>query len=504
MCWKHCNIETMSSMALVFLIVCTSLKNTMSLYRKYRPLDFATLLGQDHIREVLQGALKLDKVSHAYLFTGPRGTGKTSTARILARAINCTDLQKSGPCNACEICRAALEERLTDMVEIDAASHGLVDDARALVEQARFMPVQAKKKIYIIDEVHMLSKSAFNALLKIIEEPPEHVHFILATTEAHKVLDTIKSRCQRFDFHLASDELIVQSLDQVCRAEKAKAAPEALQLLAQHARGSFRDALSLLEQVINAGNLTLDSVSDTLGLSEESVVQQFVDHLVVQHVNEALQLVRGLHEQGLDLYQFCQSVLEHLRALLIGRDSRLPVQKLLAWVDVFFVALDQLRDPVIPELPLEMAIMKCCEGGIGSSELKQEASAQPAKPRKIVQKPSSESSVQPEADRAVAKTSSQSDGFDRDAFIESIQHASLKRVLKYSQLEFDGKELRIFAQTGFELERIKDRPTFEALLDTMKVFFGPEITVHLDVTKKPEEKKSKPEGIRIGDVQSVF
>lgn len=476
----------------------------MSLYRKYRPLDFNSLLGQDHIREVLQGALKLEKVSHAYLFTGPRGTGKTSTARILARAINCVDLQKNGPCNSCEICRAALEERLTDMVEIDAASHGLVDDARALVEQARFMPVQAKKKIYIIDEVHMLSKSAFNALLKIIEEPPEHVHFILATTESHKVLDTIKSRCQRFDFHLASDDLIVESLGQVCRAEKVKADAEALQLLAQHARGSFRDALSLLEQVMNAGNLTLDSVSETLGLSEESVVQQFVDHLVARQIDEALQLVRGLHEQGLDLYQFCQSVLEHLRGLLIGRDSRLSVQTLLAWVDVFFGALDQLRDPVIPELPLELAIMKCCEGGDGSRELQQEVVAQPAKPRRIVQEVSVDKLVQPEAKRSAAKVPPKGDGFDRDAFIESIQHASLKRVLKYSQMEYDGKELRIFAQTGFELERIKDRPTFEALLETMKVFFGPEITVHLDITKRPEEEKSKPEGIRIGDVQSVF
>lgn len=471
----------------------------MSLYRKYRPLDFTALLGQDHIREVLLGALKLNKVSHAYLFTGPRGTGKTSTARILARAINCVDLQKGGPCNACEICRAALEERLTDMVEIDAASHGLVDDARALVEQARFMPVQAKKKIYIIDEVHMLSKSAFNALLKIIEEPPEHVHFILATTEAHKVLDTIKSRCQRFDFHLASDELIVERLEQVCRAEKAKADPAALMLLAQHARGSFRDALSLLEQVVNAGTLTVKSVSETLGLSEDSVVEHFMAYIVAQNADDALRLVHDLHRQGLDLYQFCQSVLERLRAMLLKRDARVSSQQLLAWVDSFFVALDQLRDPVIPELPLELAIIKSC----GQSE---ERAVLPEKAEAVVQKKTAtdKTSPQEEMKSPEKKVSPASIGFDRDTFLGAIQHASLKRVLKYSHMEYDGKEFRIFAQSGFELDRIKDRQTYDALLEVMKSFFGLEIPVHLAVSEKSAGRKSAGDGIRMGDVQSIF
>lgn len=482
----------------------------MSLYNKYRPLDFGSLLGQDHVCEVLQGALKKDRVSHAYLFTGPRGTGKTSAARILARAINCLNLKDVGPCNECEICIGALEERLTDLVEIDAASHGLVDDARALVEQAKFMPVQARKKIYIIDEVHMLSKSAFNALLKIIEEPPDHVHFILATTEAHKVLETIKSRCQRFDFHLAEDELLIEHLNDVCHFEKVKPPRDSLVLLAEHARGSFRDSLSLLEQVIGIGNFKPQDVSDILGLSDKASIHKFIDLLMQGEKDEALSLISDIHAQGLDLYQFCQAVLEELRDELLKEPTNRKT--LMSWIDIFFDALDQLRDPVIPELPMELAVLKCenlnivpkGEGGTISKKLHPaDAEIQKGDDRAINEKlhpadaESSEGTTMSAND--LKKKPAQRGNFDATKFLEGIKHSSLRTLIKYSKLEITKSDLKISARSDFELNKIKDSKNMFHLLDVIKSTFGENMILSLDVSE-PE----KPSGLSTEDLESIF
>ncbi|MDP2691539.1 MAG: DNA polymerase III subunit gamma/tau [bacterium] len=482
----------------------------MSLYRKYRPRDFQSLLGQDHVREVLQGALLKDRVSHAYLFTGPRGTGKTSTARILSRAINClSPVDGFEPCNTCEICLAALEERLTDLVEIDAASHGLVDDARALVEQARFMPTQARKKIYIIDEVHMLSKSAFNALLKIIEEPPDYVHFILATTESHKVLDTIKSRCQRFDFHLANDQLVIAHLKDVCGAEKVYPDEGALAVLAEHARGSFRDALSLLEQVIDMPELTSQQVMSTLGLSDESSVHRLLDYLFHDDSAQALDMVEELYQQGADLSQFCQSLLEQLRLRLL-KDPK-NCRLLLDWVAVFYDALDQLRNPIIPQLPLEMAVLKALSF---SSAIPSDTSTAALASFEALGTSPVQGSIQgiphgmdPAQSQDANELLPQSDpGFDRDALLNAVQHVPLRTLLRYSQLSFSDQQLTIQPRSAFEVNKMKQKELLSQLMEAAQGQFGQDVSLHFVVRPQelsPLDRMLSP-GIRSQDLKSVF
>lgn len=236
----------------------------MSLYLTYRPQDFQSLVGQDFIRDTLSQAIIQNKTVGAYLFTGPRGTGKTSTARIFAKAINCTDFHGGNPCGKCQLCTAFQENRLIDVIEIDAASFTGVDNIREIIEKAQFQPTQARYKIYIIDEVHMLSKGAFNALLKILEEPPNHVKFILATTEIQKVPETILSRCQRYDFRSIDTESMRLRLEFICEKEKIKFDTESIDYIIEQARGGLRNALTLLEQFVREQTLDFQRIKDQL------------------------------------------------------------------------------------------------------------------------------------------------------------------------------------------------------------------------------------------------
>lgn len=465
----------------------------MSLYRRYRPQDFSGLLGQSHVVDVLQGALKSDRISHAYLFTGPRGTGKTSTARILSRALNCLKKTPQGPCNECEICKAALEERLTDLVEIDAASHGLVDDARALVEQAKFLPTQAEKKVYIIDEVHMLSKSAFNALLKIIEEPPNHVHFILATTEAHKVLETITSRCQRFDFHLADRELIATRLAEVCDLEKAAFDQEALNVLADHAKGSFRDALSLLDQLIGEEKITVERVREVLGLADDSALEMFLESLLKGHKDQALQVLSEVYESGFNLSEFCHSVLAGLRSQLLKGAADAQALEI---ADVLMKALVQLKDPVHPTLPLELAVVRLCQTPQSVSQ--QVASVVPAASAPA---PESESktAVQESPVKAVPVASA---GFDSSSFLDAVSNASLKNLLKFSQLKYDQNRLHIGLRSSFEHGKLTDAALYSLLQKHCESFFSDKPEIVVEVLDNPAPPPAA--GIQSEDLESIF
>ena len=229
------------------------------LYRKWRPKTFADFVGQDHIKQTIINSIKSGNIGHAYLFAGPRGTGKTSMARLLAKAVNCLESEKDGePCNKCANCTASLKNNMIDLIEIDAASHTGVDDVRSLIEKVNLAPSLGKYKVYIIDEVHMLSKNAFNALLKTLEEPPEHVLFILATTEVHKLLPTVVSRCQYFDFHHLTWQEITGQIKKIAEHEKVDITDEAVSLIAQNSEGSMRDALSILDQVISLENEKID------------------------------------------------------------------------------------------------------------------------------------------------------------------------------------------------------------------------------------------------------
>ncbi|MEK6192517.1 MAG: DNA polymerase III subunit gamma/tau [Chloroflexota bacterium] len=282
-----------------------------ALYRRWRAQRFAELVGQDPIVNTLRRAVATDRIVHAYLFVGPRGTGKTSTARILAKAINCLERGDDGePCDRCAACVAIRDGRALDVIEIDAASHGLVEDARDLVMRALTAPSDLRRRVYIIDEVHMLSPHAFNALLKLIEEPPDHVVFILATTDTHRVPPTIISRTQRYDFRRLATDVIAAKLTRITSAEGVQADPAALDLIARLADGGMRDAESLLDQVMSyAGDrVAVDSVRDAVGLADEEAIAGLLDALVSGEAPGALQRIADLSDAGRDLGQVAQQL----------------------------------------------------------------------------------------------------------------------------------------------------------------------------------------------------
>jgi len=288
-------------------------------YRKWRPQTLAEVVGQEHITQTLGNALSSGRVSHAYLFCGPRGTGKTSTGRILAKAVNCLTNGKGEPCNNCSICQAITEGRALDVIEVDAASNRGIDEVRDLREKVNYAPNQARYKVYIIDEVHMLTKEASNALLKTLEEPPPHVIFILATTEVHKVLPTILSRCQRFDFRRISQADVVSKLASICSAESIQIESEALRLIARSAAGSLRDAENILEQLTTyyGSEVALQQVQAILGVTGDWRVKELAKHIINNDISAGMATINSVNSDGLDLGQFNRELVEYLRGLLL-------------------------------------------------------------------------------------------------------------------------------------------------------------------------------------------
>ena len=287
--------------------------------RKWRPQSFAELIGQEHISQTLFNALRNNRLPHALLFTGPRGTGKTSTARILAKALRCPNPQDFVPCNVCDECSLISLGQSLDVIEIDGASNNGVDAVRELRESVGYRPAHGKYKIYIIDEVHMLSGSAFNALLKTLEEPPEHVVFILATTEVHKIPNTILSRCQRFDFRRIPTRKISEQLEKICLQEQVLFENEALWSIARQGDGSMRDSQSLLDQIItfSSKNITLQRVVEALGLTDRSLLKNTLEAIVARNLQQTLQVVEEIFAGGLDVQVFAHDFLEQIRHLLI-------------------------------------------------------------------------------------------------------------------------------------------------------------------------------------------
>ena len=294
-----------------------------ALYLKWRPQRFQDVVGQEHVTQTLKNALRGERIAHAYLFTGPRGTGKTTMARLLAKAVNCLDEDVAQrPCNRCRICQSINEGRLLDLIEMDAASHTGVDNVReAIRDKVGFRPSEARYKVYVIDEVHMLSTSAFNALLKTLEEPPEHVIFCLATTEPHKILPTIVSRCQRFDFRRIPRSAMVARLRDIAEQEGIQIDDEALGFVARSATGSARDAISLLDQLTAYGDelITVERLRAVLGLSDVELVYQLAACMIAHEVGRGLDVINQAVAQGADVRQFAQQVVEYLRAALMVR-----------------------------------------------------------------------------------------------------------------------------------------------------------------------------------------
>ncbi len=295
-----------------------------ALYRKFRPTTFADVVGQEHITRTLRNQIMADRVGHAYLFNGGRGTGKTSSAKILARAINCLNPKDGEPCNECEICRGALNGSLTDIVEMDAASNNSVEDIRSIREEVNFLPTKAKYRVYIIDEVHMLSPGAFNALLKTLEEPPEHVKFILATTEPQKLPATILSRCQRFDFKRISNEDIIKRLKVVCNESNIEITDSALNIIAVLSEGAMRDALSILERCIQDGENKIDEdkIKDLVGIPKISFVNSITEAIIDYDIDKALKSMDDILNEGKDLNNFLWEIIKYIKDILIYKSSK--------------------------------------------------------------------------------------------------------------------------------------------------------------------------------------
>lgn len=296
-----------------------------ALYRKYRSKTFDDLLGQDQVVIPLKNQITQGKMSHAYLFSGTRGTGKTSAAKILARAVNCLHPKDGNPCNQCENCKLILEDRMMDVVEMDAASNNGVDDIRDLKDRVVYPPSLGKYKVYIIDEVHMLSKGAFNALLKVLEEPPDHLIFILATTEIEKIPPTIQSRCQKFQFRRLSVETMARGMGEILKKEGISAQEEALTLLARHGQGSMRDSLSLLEQCLYLGpKLSYEGVVQSLGLMETEEVQALLSSLLRPGDLSFIYQLHDYYEGGKDLEGLLRDLIYALRGSLLAHEIKDP------------------------------------------------------------------------------------------------------------------------------------------------------------------------------------
>ncbi len=361
----------------------------LALYRKWRPASFDEVYGQPHITKTLKSEVATGRISHAYLFTGSRGTGKTSCAKILAKAVNCLHPVDGNPCNECEICRGIDNGSLTDVVEMDAASNNGVEEIRALRDEVIYAPTVAKFRVYIVDEVHMLSQAAFNALLKTLEEPPEHVIFILATTDVHKVLSTILSRCQRFDFRRISSADIIKRLKVICERENITLTDDAANLIANIADGGMRDAISILDRCLAISDeITADVVSSAAGVTSAENLFKFSSFIARSDFKSALLLVSELYANYCDVSVLSMRLLDHFRNIMVAksvtncadliicseeelasyrtRAEEMSMAKILECIDILSKFNNSVKDASNKRILLESALIKMC--GVKDSE----------------------------------------------------------------------------------------------------------------------------------------
>jgi len=485
------------------------------LYRKWRPQTFADFVGQDHVKQTIVNSIKADKVSHAYLFAGPRGTGKTSMARLLAKAVNCLDIKSDGePCGKCKNCQAALSGIMIDLIEIDAASHTGVDDVRDLIEKVNLAPSVGKYKVYIVDEVHMLSKNAFNALLKTLEEPPAHVIFILATTEVHKLPSTVVSRCQYFDFHHLSWDEIINHLKKVTSSEKISITDDALSLIAQNSEGSLRDSLSILDQVVSLGVSKIDkqTLEKILGITDNTVVQELTQAILNKDTLAGIDIINDVYFKGYDINQLAKNWISYLRQLLmirlgneelVGRSAdekkimnsqsqKLSPNELINLLQRLIEANNNYRIASIPQLALEMVMVRATEnrnvdlspGKTGDTKNLASKTANP--------KPEQTSQIKPKTQESKSLKSKLDSNFWPELCQKvSITSPALSALMKNSQVDLQGDKLIVSAPSEFLKDIISKADNLLLISSNVDQLGVKNVTVECIVSQTVNKEKNQ-------------
>jgi len=508
--------------------------------RRWRPQTFADLVGQEHIARALTNAIRTGRVAHAFLFAGVRGVGKTTTARLLAKALNCVQGPTATPCNACNNCQEITAGTAVDVLEIDGASNTGVDDVREIIENVRYQAAKSRFKIYIIDEVHMLSNSAFNALLKTLEEPPAHVKFIFATTDPQRLPATVLSRCQRYDFRRIPLPVVVGRLRQIVAAEQVKISERALFILAREGEGSMRDAQSLLDQVLAAESESVSDqdVLDTLGIADRQLVYDVGDAIIARDARRTLELVDDVYRHGHDLRRFTRDVLEHFRNLAVAKatDSAvlpdIPEEEQAALrrqverfglddcdraFRILLVTDDEVARSPYPKLVLEMALIKLATAPPllpvdelltrveeVESRLRRSGAPAPAAPRTqpgqatppARERPPTVSATTPPATAAreatAAAAAAEPDQWGRFVAFVGAERATLAHHLEQCELaRLDARGLEILAPKGFYFDYLSRADHVKEVEDLARRFFGSPVALRVSAATAPNGRTAK-------------
>ncbi len=510
---------------------------SQALYRKYRPTTFSEVVGQGHIKTTLLNELKNQQAAHAYLFCGPRGIGKTTLARLVAKGVNCLQPKEGEPCNECDNCKLVNESKALDLIEIDAASHTGVDNVREnVIAQARVAANTFKYKVFIIDEVHMLSISAFNALLKTLEEPPKNTIFILATTELHKLPATIISRCQRFDFKRIGFKDMLKKMEYIVKGEERGVDLAVLERIAQSSDGALRDAESMLSQVLslNEQQITKEVAELVMPYSDFQLVVNFWKNLVSKDAAKALEQVNDLVEQGIDLQDFTGQTLEFLRKVLIykingrleeleyldisqeihheitGLLDKVSVSELQKMTEIIMEQLQKLKSAPIMQLPLELVVVEICYTGTSATPAPQEPKKTPdlkIPPKmksRVPQK--SEESTEPKVEGDVNKELFAKIEKNWDGFLKEVKKAnhSLAMTMGVAHLvEMRGDDLVLGFKYKFHQDRLESIEVHQQVLNLLEKFYGQKILLKVLVSESYEDKVQKGENIEQPDEEEI-
>ncbi|MBW7954762.1 DNA polymerase III subunit gamma/tau [Candidatus Gracilibacteria bacterium] len=455
----------------------------MTLYLKYRPIDFESLVGQDFIKNTLKEAIKKDKLIGAYLFCGPRGTGKTSTARIFAKAINCLDLINGNPCLKCKVCEGFLENSLVDIIEIDAASNTGVDNIREIIEKAVFSPTFCKYKVYIIDEVHMLSKGAFNALLKILEEPPKHLKFILATTEKHKIPETILSRCQIYDFKSINSIDLTNRLKFIAKNENILVDEKSLEFIVKQAKGGLRNAISLFEQLIVNDEIKYDTIINNYGIPTSDIISNFYTK-IINNDNSVINDFDSI-SNDFNLQLFFKELLFYIKDILLENlNNKEVLDKNIFILETLSKAFYDSKNSFDEKTIFLIGLLKCIELKEVKKDINKETKIKEVEEKTInTIKPKEEnltdndlfdifgeeeSQVEDKIEEKEVKNSS----FDQEKLINEVKNlggkGALTMSLRGSSFNFDFKKLTIFTKTKMSLKQISSNDNIALITSAME------------------------------------